>query len=104
MAPDGSEHDIISTGVDGQPTRMRATRCERAVLASASSGGEAAEGVETLERGGVRVFTGTCPMMAAVGWAGTPAALIGLDLLKPQRGGGSLVLDFDAGLLRVVGS
>ena len=34
MTPDDPDADIITTGVDGQPTRMAATRCARAALAA----------------------------------------------------------------------
>ena len=90
--------DILTTGVDGQPTRMRATRCASAVLGD--SGADGLTGAP-LVLDGVRVYTGTCPMMAAVGWAGTPAALVGLDLLRPGAAR-YLVLDFVRSQLRVV--
>ena len=61
------------------------------------------------------VYAGTCPMMAMVGWQGTEAALLGLDLLRGGvRGGqppaaaaggpktGKLVLDFAGGELLIV--
>ena len=100
MLVEPPDADIISTGVDGQPTRMRATLCERALL-----GSEAALGGQ-VERARVRVFTGTCSMMQQVGWAGTPAALIGLDLLACRGASdgspsGRLVLDNERKLLRV---
>ena len=81
--------DIVTRGVDGRPTSLAAMRCGAAVL-----GGEAAEG-GGVARAGAVCFVGTLPLMEAVGWAGKPAALVGLDLLcrSPAR---RLVLDFDA--------
>jgi len=92
MRDDDPSADVISTGVDGAPTRMRATRCARAVLGDSAA-------PAPLELDDVRVYTGTCPMMAAVGWAGTPAALVGLDLLRPG-GARQLTLDFARSQLR----
>ena len=107
MRDDDPSADVISTGVDGAPTRMRATRCARAVLGDSAA-------PAPLELDDARVYTGTCPMMAAVGWEGTPAALLGLDVLRggvqaglpkaAAAGGpkaGRLVLDVSGGRLLV---
>jgi hypothetical protein len=68
------DDDVLTTGVDGQPTRMRASRCD--VIALGDPQGQRVAHVAT------RVYAGVCPMMAAVGWEGTPAALLGLDVLR----------------------
>jgi hypothetical protein len=91
--------DILTIGVDGSPTRMRASKCE--VISLGSSGNTCAHLQTT-------VFAGTCPMMRLVGWEGTSAALLGLDVLRlGARGGqplpaasggpkvGRLILDFE---------
>lgn len=65
--------DIITTGVDGQPTRMRASICGVIKL------GESGERITHLDS---VVYAGTCPMMTMAGWKGTEAALLGLDLLR----------------------
>eukprot|EP00966_Prymnesium_polylepis_P218011 5045614-Prymnesium_polylepis.1 len=101
-----ADDDILTTGVDGQPTRMRASSCD--VIALGPSSGRRVAHLETT------VYAGTCPMMAAVGWQGTPAALLGLDVLRggvrrgqpkaAASGGpatGRLVLDFERGELIV---
>ena len=94
--------DIVTTGVDGAPTRMAATETERVRVGAAAGGGEAAGGGGALERERMLVFAGTCPMMSLVGWAGRPACLLGLDVLA---GGGAaparLLLDFGRGRLVV---
>jgi hypothetical protein len=92
--------DIISTGVDGTLTRLRASACEVIALGAASS--------TRIAHAETVVYAGTCPMMVAVGWQGTPAALLGLDVLRggvragtpkaTPAGGppvGRLVLDFE---------
>ena len=81
MMPDDPDADIITTGVDGQPTRMAATRCARAAL-----------GAVVVDD--VRVFAGVPPMMTRVGWGGERAALLGLDLLLGGGAGRTVVLDF----------
>ena len=73
--------DIMTTGVDGQPTRMRASRCD--VIAMGAPSGIRVAHVDAT------VFVGVCPMMGAVGWQGTPAALLGLDVLRGGVQGGS---------------
>lgn len=92
--------DIMTTGVDGQPTRMRASRCE--VLALGSSSATRVAHFDAI------CYAGSCPMMVAVGWTGMPAALLGLDVLRggvkagqppaAAAGGpkmGALTLDFE---------
>ena len=88
MTPDDPDADIITTGVDGQPTRMAATRCARAAL-------------DTVVADDVRVFAGVPPMMTRVGWGGERAALLGLDLLLGGGAGRTVVLDFERGELRL---
>ena len=101
--------DVISTGIDGQPTRMRAMLCERLEL------GDARRGENGVSHDAATVFSGNCSMMAKVGWTGTPAALLGLDVLRngvrggqpfaPAAGGpkrGRLVVDFDNSRLLIV--
>ena len=68
--------DIMTTGVDGLPTRMRASKCDVIALGTSSGAARRVAHLDTV------VFAGTCPMMAAVGWQGTPAALLGLDVLR----------------------
>lgn len=100
------DDDVLTTGVDGQPTRMRASRCE--VVALGDPNGQRVAHLDA------RVYAGTCPMMAAVGWEGTPAALLGLDVLRggvqagmpkaaPAGGpaAGRLVLDVSRGRLLI---
>ena len=88
MSPDDPDADIITTGVDGQPTRMAATRCARAALGAVVADD-------------VRVFAGVPPMMTRVGWGGERAALLGLDLLLGGGAGRTVVLDFERGELRL---
>lgn len=101
-----ADADVLTTGVDGQPTRMRATLCRAVALGCAAEGG--------LSHVDATVYSGTCPMMAKVGWEGQPAALLGLDVLRSSvragqppaaaAGGprtGRLVLDFERGFVRV---
>ena len=88
MTPDDPDADIITTGVDGQPTRMAATRCARAALGAVVADD-------------VRVFAGVPPMMTRVGWGGERAALLGLDLLLGGGAGRTVVLDFERGELRL---
>ena len=96
------KEDIITTGVDGQPMRMRAATCDAVQLGVGVTHGRTV------------VYVGVCPMMRAVGWEGTAAALLGLDVLrsgvqagKPAAaaaGGprvGRMVLDFARGRLLV---
>lgn len=101
--------DIITTGVDGQPTRMRASRVASVQLGSKSTqDGPPASAI----CGAATVYVGLCPMMALVGWQGTPAALLGLDFLRHPstvfpssmgnaRPAGRLLLDFQSSLLRI---
>ena len=87
--------DIITTGVDGQPTRMRATLCRAIAL------GDPMADEPTINHAGATVYTGKCPMMAKVGWEGSPAALLGLDVLRMNAAtSGRLVLDFGRGRLK----
>ena len=72
--------DVMTTGVDGQPTRMRASRCEVIALGAPSS--------QRVAHMDTTVYTGLCPMMQMVGWQGTPAALLGLDVLRGGVQGG----------------
>ena len=72
--------DVMTTGVDGQPTRMQASRCE--VIALGAPTGTRIAHVDTV------VYTGVCPMMSMVDWQGTPAALLGLDVLRGGVQGG----------------
>jgi predicted aspartyl protease len=103
--------DVISTGIDGQPTRMRAMLCERLEL------GDALRADSGVSHDAATVYSGNCSMMAKVGWTGTPAALLGLDVLRSGvRGGqqpfapatvgpnkrGRLVVDFDNTRLLIV--
>jgi len=94
--------DIISTGVDGQPTRMVASKCAMITLGNEGQ----SKGDRVVHLDGI-VYAGTCPMMTMVGWQGKEAALLGLDLLRsgvqagepsPTASGGPragrLVLDF----------
>ena len=76
------DDDIMTTGVDGLPTRMRASTCDILAMGSPSGARRVAH-VDTT------VFAGVCPMMAAVGWQGTPAALLGLDVLRGGVQGGN---------------
>jgi predicted aspartyl protease len=98
----GASDDVLTTGVDGRPTRMRASRCDVVALG--------APGERRVAHLDATVFAGVCPMMQAVGWQGTPAALLGLDVLRggvrggapkhPAAGGpaaGRLVLDMERG-------
>ena len=57
-----------------QPTRLRASRCD--VIALGDPADSRVAHIDTT------VYAGVCPMMAAVGWDGTPAALLGLDVLR----------------------
>lgn len=106
--------DIITTGVDGQPTRMRASTCGTLALGGDEGGDDV--GTRGVLHTDAIVYAGTCPMMAMVGWEGTQAALLGLDVLRVGvRGGqpptaaaggpasGRLVLDF-ARRVMLVGS
>ena len=72
--------DVMTTGVDGQPTRMQASRCE--VIELGAPTGQRVAHVDAT------VYTGTCPMMQMVGWQGTAAALLGLDVLRGGVQGG----------------
>ena len=74
------DDDVLTTGVDGQPTRMRASRCD--VIALGDPQGQRVAHVATT------VYSGVCPMMSMVGWEGTPAALLGLDVLRGGVQGG----------------
>lgn len=82
--------DIVTTGVDGRPAALSAVRFE-----SAAMGGQDGGGAVAVRTGG-HAYSGTLPLMQQVGWAGRPAALIGLDLL-----GRRTVVDFDASKLWV---
>jgi len=114
-----SDHDddILASGVDGQPTRMRAMRCKRVVLGEGTlregTLGEGTLGAAVTHADAV-CYAGTCSMMAKVGWEGTPAALLGLDVLRsgvragqppPAAAGGPrsgrLLVDFANGQLRI---
>ena len=106
MVPCKITEPIVTTGVDGQPTRMAPCVCASVSLGTA------------LEHTNAVGFAGLCPMMRMVGWEGTPAALIGLDWLQQPKasrsangGGGArhslpadgrLVLDFASMSLLVV--
>ena len=78
--------DIVTTGVDGRPTALSAVRFE-----SAAMGRQEEPGGDRIVRMGGHAYSGTLPLMQQVGWAGRPAALIGLDLL-----GRRMVVDFEA--------
>ena len=97
--------DIITTGVDGQPTRMRASRVDSIGLGDVAAW-----------HGPSVVYVGLCPMMAMVGWQNSRAALLGLDVLRlppatatPENDqgvagpipSGRLILEFERGLLRI---
>ena len=77
--------DIVTTGVDGRPTALSAVRFEYVAMGSQELG------VDRIVRMGGHAYSGTLPLMQQVGWAGRPAALVGLDLL-----GRRVVVDFDA--------
>lgn len=114
MAPSASTDDIMTTGVDGSPARMVASSCATVLL------GGGADGAAGLAHRDAVCFAGMCPMMAMVGWQGTAAGLIGLDLLRRTDGeggtwaagagptstpglpcAGRLILDFERGRLIV---
>ena len=108
MVPCATTQPILTTGVDGQPTRMEPCVCESVALGQAESANAAGAPLQprqdqrSLEHPTPVSFVGLCPMMAMVGWAGQPAALVGLDLLRTCAGSstsglptaGKLVFDF----------
>ncbi|KAJ1445956.1 hypothetical protein M885DRAFT_578380 [Pelagophyceae sp. CCMP2097] len=113
--------DVVAVGVDGEPTKLEATRCASVRIGAAPKApSEAAAAIleaapeaaappvpaaqQRVVDSAPLVFSGTVPMMAAIGWAGTAAVLVGLDLLASDGEGslaGRLVLDFEAQLIYV---
>ena len=91
--------DVVTAGVDGQPTPLQVHECARAVLGgeggeSGGGGGGGGSGGGGLVREATRCWVGTLPLMQACGLAGRPNALVGLDLLRGD-GRRTVVLDFD---------
>ena len=90
--------DVVTAGVDGQPTPLQVHECARAVLGDCGGGrgggGGGGGGGRELVREAARCWVGTLPLMQACGLAGRPNALVGLDLLRGD-GRRTVVLDFD---------